>query len=357
MNSAHHDPEGIALAAAPRCRYLAWLLLRTSSNQGLQPMTPRRSLLAAATLAVTPAARAQSEWRPSRPIRVLVPFAPGGATDLLTRLVASAVGDSLGQPLIVENRPGASGVIATQALFGAPPDGHTIMMATADTNSMLPAANARLPYAVAELVPVSGVANVVFSLIARPGLPIATLPEFVAHARASRTPLSYASFGYGSSAHIAGEVLRAAIGAEMTHVPFPGAGPGITAIAADQVDVMLLPVAVSNPQRSRLKLLGVASEQRFALVPDVPTLTEQGVPVVVDTWMGLVAPPRTAASVAEALHAAVSRVQQRPAFQETLRSNGFLSLDLPPGAFAGFLAREAARWTAAVRAANIRIES
>lgn len=317
----------------------------------------RRFLLTAASLAAMPAARAQTAWRPSRPVRLLVPFAPGGATDMLARLVASAVGDSLGQPIIVENRPGASGVIATQALFGAAPDGHTIMMATADTNSMLPAANPRLPYDVVELVPVSAVAQVVFSLIARPGLPIATLPELVALARASRTPLSYASFGYGSSAHIGGEVFRAATGTDLTHVPFQGAGPGIIAIASDQVDLMLLPVAVANPQRARLKLLGVASAQRFVLVPDVPTLTEQGVPVAVDTWMGLVAPPRTAPGIADALHAAVSRVQQRPDFQETLRTNGFTSLDLAPGPFTTFLQAEAARWGAAVRAANIRIES
>ncbi len=320
-------------------------------------MPSRRLLLATASLAAMPVAHAQADWRPSRPIRLLVPFAPGGATDMLARLVATAVGDSLGQPLIVENRPGASGVIATQALFAAPPDGHTIMMATADTNSMLPAANLRLPYDVSDLVPVSGVANVVFSLIARPGLPITTLPELVAHARASRTPLSYASFGYGSSAHIGGEVFRAATGTDLTHVPFQGGGPAIIAIVGDQVDLMLLPVAVANPQRSRLKLLGVASAQRFALVPEVPTLAEQGVPVVVDTWMGLVAPPRTARGVADALHVAVSQVQQRPDFQGTLRSNGFLSLDLPPVAFAAFLQAEATRWGSAVRAANIRIES
>jgi tripartite-type tricarboxylate transporter receptor subunit TctC len=319
-------------------------------------MLPRRTFLAAPALAI-PAAQAQSDWRPSRPLRVLVPFAPGGATDLLTRLVANAVGDRLGQPWVVENRPGAGGVIATQALIAAPADGHTIMMATADTNSMLPAAHPRLPYNVTDLVPVSGVANVVFSLIARPGLAAGSVQELVAHARAvGRPPLTYASFGYGSSAHIAGEILAAAIGVPMTHVPFTGAGPGVIAIAADQVDLLALPVAVANPQRARVRMLGVLSAERFPLVPDVPTLTEQGLPVVVDTWMGLMAPPRTERRVAEELQRAVAEAQRSAAFQETLRANGFSNLPLAPGPFATFVASEAERWGTAIRAANIRLE-
>jgi tripartite-type tricarboxylate transporter receptor subunit TctC len=315
----------------------------------------RRGLLAAAALLPLPAL-GQPAWRATRPVRVLVPYPPGGATDMLARLVASGLGDALGQPLVVENRPGANGVVATQALLAAPADGYTLILATADTHTVLPAANPRLPYRVAEFVPVSGMASVVFSLVARPGLPVQDTQQLVALARTARQPLTYASYGYASVSHAAGEMFRAAIGAEMTHVPYQGAGPGVLAITADQVDIMMVPVAVANPQRSRLKMLAVANAERFELVPDVPTLREQGINVTADAWIGLLGAPGTPRPVAEAIHAAVARVVQTPAFQDTLRHNGFTSLGFAPAAFAGFLATESERWGAVVRQANIRVE-
>ncbi len=320
--------------------------------------TTRRAALAAALIAPALArpALGQAPWRATRPVRVVVPFPPGGATDMLARLIAQGLGEKLGQPLVIENRPGANGVVATQNLLGSPADGHSLILATADTHTVLPAANPRLPYNVAEFVPVSGIASVVFALVARPGLPVENVQQLVELARRARPPLNYASYGYASVSHVAGEVFRSAIGAEMTHVPYQGAGPGVLAITADQVDVMMVPVAVANPQRARLKMLGVATSQRFALVPDVPTLTEQGIPVLADAWIGLLAAPRTPLPVAEAIHAAVSEVQQTAAFQETLRSNGFSSLGYGPAAYATFLRAEAERWGRAVRDGNIRVE-
>jgi tripartite-type tricarboxylate transporter receptor subunit TctC len=315
----------------------------------------RRGLLAAAALLPLPAL-AQPGWRATRPVRVLVPFPPGGATDMLARLVASGLGESLGQPLVIENRPGANGVVATQALLGAPADGYSLILATADTHTVLPAANPRLPYNVADFVPVSGMASVVFALVARPGLPVENLAQLVALARGARQPLTYASYGYASVSHAAGEMFRAAIGAEMTHVPYQGAGPGALAITADQVDVMMVPVAVANPQRSRLKMLGVANATRFALVPDVPTLREQGIDVTADAWIGLLGAPGTPRPIAEAIHAAVARVVQTGSFQETLRSNGFTSLGFDPAGFQRFLVAESDRWGKVVREGNIRVE-
>ena len=315
----------------------------------------RRSLLAASALLPLPAL-AQSGWRATRPVRVIVPFPPGGATDMLARLVATGLGESLGQPLVVENRPGANGVVATQALLGAPADGYTLILATADTHTVLPAANPRLPYNVAEFVPVSGMASVVFSLVARPGLPVENTRQLVELARSRRQPLTYASYGYASVSHAAGEMFRAAIGAEMTHVPYQGAGPGVLAVTADQVDMMMVPVAVANPQRSRLKMLAVANAERFALVQDVPTLREQGFNLTADAWIGLLGAPGTPRPVAEAIHAAVARVVQTPSFQDTLRNNGFTSLGYDPAAFGRFLSAEMERWGAVVRQGNIRVE-
>ncbi|MBW6401642.1 tripartite tricarboxylate transporter substrate binding protein [Roseomonas sp. HJA6] len=318
----------------------------------------RRSALAAA-LAVPALARpafAQAAWHATRPVRVVVPFPPGGATDMLARLIATGLGEKLGQALVIENRPGANGVVATQNLLGSPPDGHSLMLATADTHTVLPAANSRLPYNVAEFVPVSGIASVVFALVARPGLPVENLQQLIELARGSATPLTYASYGVASVSHAAGEMFRRAIGAEMTHVPYQGAGPGVLAITADQVDIMMVPVAVAQPQRARLKMLGVATAQRFSLVPDVATLTEQGMPVIADAWIGLLAAPRTPMVVAETVHAAVSQVQNTPSFQDTLRTNGFSSLGYNPAVFAAFLRAEAERWGQVVRDANIRVD-
>jgi tripartite-type tricarboxylate transporter receptor subunit TctC len=168
--------------------------------------------------------------------------------------------------------------------------------------------------------------------------------------------LTYASYGYASVSHAAGEMFRAAIGAEMTHVPYQGAGPGVLAVTADQVDMMMVPVAVANPQRSRLKMLAVANAERFALVQDVPTLREQGFNLTADAWIGLLGAPGTPRPVAEAIHAAVARVVQTPSFQDTLRSNGFTSLGYDPATFGRFLSAEMERWGAVVRQGNIRVE-
>lgn len=319
------------------------------------PRFGRRAALAAAGLLPMPAL-AQQPWRAQRPVRVLVPFPPGGATDMLARLVASGLGESLGQPLVIENRPGANGVVATQALLATPADGHTLILATADTHTVLPAANPRLPYNVAEFVPVSGMVSVVFCLVARPGLGVSNVSQLIERGRGSRTPMTYASYGYASVSHVAGEILRTATGLDMTHVPYQGAGPGVLAVTADQVDVMMVPVAVANPQRSRLAMLGVTMAERFALVPDVPTLKEQGVDVTADAWIGLLGAPGTPPAAAAAIHEAVTRVQQTAAFQETLRTNGFTSLGHGPAAYARFLAAENERWGRAVRAGNIRVE-
>ena len=320
----------------------------------------RRKLLGAAALGVmVPLSRpgmAQGSWRPTRPVRVVVPFPPGGATDMLARLISQKASDRLGQTMVIENRPGGSGVVATMNLLNSPPDGHSIMMATVDTHTVLPAARKSLPYRVQDFVPITGVANVVFACVARPGLDVTNLAELVAKAKAANPPLTYASYGVASASHVAGEMFKAATGTEMLHVPYQGAGPGVMAITADEVDMMMVPVAVAQPQRARLRMLGVASSQRFDMVPEVPTLAEQGVPLNAHAWIGLLAAPRTPRGIAESINAAVSEVISTPEFQEALRTNGFSYQGYGPERFAAYLKDEAERWGAAVRAASITVE-
>ncbi|MDJ0390541.1 tripartite tricarboxylate transporter substrate binding protein [Roseomonas sp. E05] len=322
-------------------------------------LTRRRLLAAGAAVAAAPLARpalAEAGWRPSHPVRILVPFPPGGATDMLARLISQKIGNRLGQPLVIENRPGASGIIATQNLLNAPADGHSLLLATADTHTVMPAANKKLPYKVSEFVPVTGVAYVVFALVARPGLKVTDVPSLVRLAKAARPPLTYASYGVASASHAAGEMFKQAAGVDMVHVPYQGAGPGVTAITADQVDVMMVPVAVSYPQRERLRMLGVASGQRFAMVPDLPTLEEQGVPLVADAWIGLLAAPGTPKPVAESINAALGEALDTPDFAEALRTNGFSALGYGPERFASYLKEEDERWGKVVHEAGITVE-
>ncbi|GGC53429.1 ABC transporter substrate-binding protein [Siccirubricoccus deserti] len=324
----------------------------------MSPSITRRGLapLALAAAALPRFAIAQPAWRPNRPVRIIVPFPPGGATDMLARLVAQGLGNRLGQPLVVENRPGGVGVVATQNLLGAPADGHALIFATCDTHTIMPAANPRLPYNAAEFVPVTGVATTVMALIARPGLGVTNVQQFLERARTARPGLAYGSYGVATVSHAAGEMLKQASGIDMTHVPYGGAGPAILAVTADQVDCTVVPVAVGNPQRSRSVMLGVASAERFPLVPEVPTLTELGLPVVADAWIGLLAAPGTPGTVAESLHAAVAEVLATSDFAETLRSNGFSQQGYGPARFAEHLRAERARWGKVVREARITIE-
>ncbi|MCR0984859.1 Bug family tripartite tricarboxylate transporter substrate binding protein [Roseomonas populi] len=313
----------------------------------------RRALLGAASHALAAPAMAQGGWRPRRPVRIIVPFAPGGSTDIVARQLAGRVGNALGQPLVVENRPGGNGIIGTQALLAAPPDGHALIMGTADTHTIPAIANPRLPYDLAAFVPVTAVAGTVAALVTRMGLGATDVARLAALARRASPTLTYASYGIGSVSHVAGEMFGAAIGAEMTHVPYQGSGPAVIALTADQVDLALLPMAAVHPQRERLRVLAVASAERFGMTPGLPTLTESGVPVVAVGWIGLLAAPRTPREVADSLHAAMHEALSAEDVGHRLSTSGFSPMDYGPDRFAGFLRAETERLTPAVRAAGI----
>jgi tripartite-type tricarboxylate transporter receptor subunit TctC len=275
---------------------------------------------------------------------------------MLARLVSNAASSALGQPLVVEKRPGANGVVASQALLAAPVDGHAVLLATADTHTLLPAANPRLPFDPGAFQPVTALANVVFGLVARPGLGVENVAQLAERVRRAATPLTYASYGYATVAHVAGEMLRRALGVEMTHVPYPGGGPAALAVSAGQVDIAVLPVAVAVAQRPRIAILGVASAARFGLVPDVPTLREQGVDVLADAWIGLLAAPRVPREVIVAQHDAFGRALRDPAVPGSLEQNGFAPLGQGLSDFGDLLRQESLRWGAAVRGAAIRVD-
>jgi tripartite-type tricarboxylate transporter receptor subunit TctC len=331
--------------------------MRLWNNGSLAPIS-RRQLVAGAALLSLAAPRigaAQGGWRPGRPVRLVVPYPPGGATDIAARLVAQHLGDRLGTSVVIENRPGANGIVASRHVLASPTDGLTFLMATSDTHTVLPNAYARPPFPVQDFVPVAAAVKGIVSLVARPGLQVKDAAQLVRRAKNASPPLTYASYGVGSVSQVAAEMFRMEIGAEMEHIPFPGAAPALTAVSADQVDTMMVPIAVSYPQRDRVPILGVCSPERFAGVPDLPTLKEQGIPINADIWFGLLAARGTPEVALDGMHAAVQEVLASDGFRGALNSNGFVASPMSRAEFGTFLAQENERWGDVIRRAEIRI--
>ena len=328
--------------------------------------TTRRALLCAGisvlALSAAPRARAQANgaaaW-PIRPVRAVVPFPPGGAIDALARVAAGRLSEALGQPFVVENRPGAGGTIGTAEVARAAPDGHTLLWVST-AHAVNPGLYSRLPYdGLADFAPVMQVARVPNVLVVRNDLPAATVAEFVALARRRDGEVTYASAGSGTTIHIAGELFAARTGVRMTHVPYRGSAPALQDLLGGRVDAMFdsLTSALPHVRSGRLRALGVTTPQRGALLPEVPTIAEAGVQgYAMDPWFGLLAPARTPDAVLARIEAALAAALAEPATLERLSAVGLEPISLGRAGFAQVLSRETAEWTGFVRRAGIRVE-
>jgi tripartite-type tricarboxylate transporter receptor subunit TctC len=317
----------------------------------------RRALLAAPALAALPHdARAQA-WAPARPVRLVVAYPPGGATDLIARWVARELSPRLGQPVVVENRPGANGILGSQAVQQAAPDGQTLMFTTADTHSVNPVVYRRLPYQPQSFVPVSAVARLIFALVTRPGLGVRDAQGFVALARSrAANPLTFASWGIASTSQVMMETFKGEMRLDMQHVPYQGAAPAVQALLADQVDAMMMPVAVALGQQGRLPILGVATAQRFVSIPNVPTLNEQGINLTGDLWMGILAPPGTPAAIADRVAQETQAFVRTPEGAAFLTQNGLVADTADRARFITFLQEDDAVWRARVERLGIKLD-
>jgi tripartite-type tricarboxylate transporter receptor subunit TctC len=311
------------------------------------------------TLAACPLALAQSY--PTRAIRIVVPTPPGGSTDLATRLIAAPLSKALGQPIIVENRGGASGAIGADEVAKAQPDGYTLLMII-DQNTILPSLKRHLHHSmVTSFAPISMVGKGSLVLVAHPSIPVRTLAELVAYAKRNPGKLSYASPGTGTSPHLAGELLKQATGLrDITHIPFKGGGEAIGAVLGGQVPLAMLGMAPVLPsiQAGKLHALGVTGATRSPVLPDVPTMTESGYPTLVLTnWLGLVAPAGTPAAVIDRLHSELTKTLQLPAVKQGLARLALEPAASPtPNEFRHEIDRELQRWAAVVSAAGIQAE-
>ena len=316
----------------------------------------RRALLGASSVALAMPARASGF--PDRPLRLVVPWAPGGSTDVLARLISVPMGEALGQPLVVDNRPGASGTIGHASVARSPADGITVLMATNSTFAIAPHLLPSLPYEHdAAFAPVSLLAETPLVLCVKRGGPT-NVPELLAAARARPDALTFASGGIGVTSHLAAELLLALTSTSMTHVPYRGGGPAAQALAAGEVDVAFLDPTVAKPlaDGGQVAMIATTGSHRFASLPELPTVAEAGVPhYVTVTSYALFVPRGTPGAVIARLTAAASTVFNRPGFREDMAQRGIAVLAAGPEALAAHVREENARWSEVIRARNIRM--
>ena len=320
----------------------------------------RRSILTAlAALAALRAigAGAQAAY-PNKPIRIIVPFTPGGSSDILGRAIGKALGDAWQQPVIVENKPGAGGAIGADAGAKAAPDGYTLLMGHIGTLAVNPTLYPRLPYdPVKDFAPVALVAMVPNVLAVNPQVPARTIGELVALAKAKPGTLTSSSGGTGSAAHLAIEYFKLATGTDITHVPYKGTAPAVTDLLGGQVTMTMtgLPPLIEHIRAGKLRALGVASNARLPQIPDVPTIAEAGVPGFEATqWYGVVTPARTPGAIVDRLAAEIRRSLAQPELKARLEAEGAQPANMGPAEFQGLIRAEIERWAKVIRAAHIQ---
>ena len=317
-----------------------------------------RAALAVMAVVLAGAATSAQEAYPSRTVELVVPFAAGGGTDLIARLLSDGLSRRLGQSFVALNRPGANTNLGTQAVARAAPDGYTLLMASIGL-----AANPSLYRKLAfnpqtDLVPISLIADAPTILVVHPSLPVNSVAEFVAYVKARPGDLNYASYGVGSGPHLAAELFQATTGTRIVHVPFGGGGPAALAVLGNNVQMLfssVLPV-LSMIRSGSLRPIAIAADHRLALLPDVPTFRESGVDYRTGTWFGLLAPARTPAPIIARLHAAAVETLNEPTVRDKLLAQGAEIVASSPGEFGRFIQEETDRLSAVVRGAHIQID-
>jgi tripartite-type tricarboxylate transporter receptor subunit TctC len=304
-------------------------------------------------------AHAQSSTYPEKPVRFVVPYPPGGGTDVVARIVQERFQAALGQPVLIENKGGAGGSLGTEVVAHAAADGHTVLF-TLSSHTINPAIFTKLTFdTVRDFEPVGTVASLPQILVANPQVPANTLAELIALAKSKPDMLSYASVGNGSPGHLAGELFKLRTGTQMVHIPYRGGGPAVTDVVAGQVPLLWvsIPAAAQFVKAGKLKALGVSTLKRSAAFPDVPTIHESGIAdFEVDSWYAMFVPAKTPKSIIEKLNRALNTVLADPVVREKLLVQGAESVGGTPGALAKTVTAELPKWAKLVKDANIRAE-
>jgi tripartite-type tricarboxylate transporter receptor subunit TctC len=322
------------------------------------PAEQRRFAIAAALLSglLAAASPAFAAW-PDRPIRLIVAFPPGGGTDIVARLLAPELSKRLGQPITIDNKGGAGGNIGTDAAAHAAPDGHTLLMGNIAPNAINVSTFKQLPFDPdKDFSPISLVAVTPNILVVNPAVPAASVAELVALAKAQPGKLNFPSAGRGTSSHLAGELFNAMAKVDMVHVPYKGGGQAFTDLLGGQVQVFFatMPAAMPFVKTGKLRALAVASDQRSATLPELPTIAESGLPgYSAITWYGLLAPKGTPREIVQRLNREINEILKQPATREQLLAQGFEPAGNTPAEFAAFISNEIVKWARVVKAAGL----
>jgi tripartite-type tricarboxylate transporter receptor subunit TctC len=309
----------------------------------------------------THVAHAQSaDGYPSKPVRIVVGFPPGGAADLIARLAAERLGTAYKQSFVVENRPGAGSTIGAAVVAHAPADGYTLLLGVTASQTIAPSIYSSLPYnAAKDFAPISLLATIPVALVENPAVPARDAKEFVEYARKANPPLAFASSGIGAIPHLTAEIFQRAENVKMLHVPFKGASPAMTELLADRVQVMFdhLPSVLPSIRAGKLRVLGIAGTQRAAALPDVPTLAEAGVPgVAVRSWFGLLAPAGTPTAIVDKLNQELRAQFATPEAVQALAAMGAEPTTSTPQGFADIIGADTKQWADIVHATGVKAE-
>jgi tripartite-type tricarboxylate transporter receptor subunit TctC len=326
----------------------------------------RRHLLALASASLLPAGlvHAQSAW-PTKAVRIVVPFAPGGTTDILARAMAPELSKAFGQPFVVDNKPGAGGNVGSAEVAKSAPDGYTLLMGTVGTHGINASLYPKMPFdPVKDFAPITLVAGVPNVLVMNPAkaeaLKINSVPDLIRYAKANPGRLNMASSGNGTSIHLSGELFKARTGTFLVHFPYRGSGPALLDLIGGTMDLMFdnLPSAMPQIKAGKLKALAVTSAQRSAALPDLPTIAEAG-PVPgfdASSWFGLLAPAGTPADIVNRIQQESLKAMGTPALKERLLSQGAIPSGITPAQFAAYIGEESKKWAAVVKASGAKVD-
>ena len=296
---------------------------------------------------------------PNKPIRIVIGFPPGGGIDLVARILAAKMTEDFGQQVIVDNKPGANGVIATQLVAKAPPDGYSIFIGTTGNLSVNPVLYTDLPFNIArDFVPLTQTSSVPFLLYVHPAMPAKTVSEFIAFAKANPGKVNFYSSGIGGLPHLTGEMLNMAGSVKMVHVPYKGSAPGLNDVIGGHVQFGFDAVAIGLPhvKAGRLRALATTAPQRLAFLPEVAAMNETLPGFEVVNWYGMVLPAGTARDVITRLHGEIVKVMSLPEIREKLVAQGTDPVGSTPEQFGAFMKSESAKWARVIKEANIRPE-
>ncbi|MEG2047269.1 MAG: tripartite tricarboxylate transporter substrate binding protein [Comamonas sp.] len=315
-------------------------------------------LTACAALTLAGQTAAQPSY-PSQPIKLVVPFPAGGDSDILGRLLAQKLGTGLKQSVMVDNRPGATGIIGVETVAKAKPDGHTLLLTLAATHTMLPHLHSRMSYdALKDFVPIGMAVRSAIVLVVDPSLPVKSLSELTALAKAKPGKLSYASWGNGSGGHLIGEAVKSRVGVDLIHVPYKGVALAMNDLMAGHIPVMFTGLSSALPyiKAGKMRALALVTKQRVPTLPDVPTLIEQGVDFEAESWYGLFAPAGTPAATIKQLNTELNKALELPDLRDRLMSINFLPQPTTSEQFSDIINNDYAKWGKIINTIGIKID-